>query len=106
MAITWWPGLSLGLVEALKEKPKPAPQLVQPKVEDQPLTPPTGKVKSLEEMMREAKQKAAGGGTSDAAPAPTEPPRVKSLEELMREAKAKKAAEVEPEAEAAPDAGE
>jgi C4-dicarboxylate transporter DctM subunit len=107
MVITWWPGLSLGLVEALKEKPTPAPQLVQPKVEDQPLTPPTGKVKSLEEMMREAKQKAASdGGTSDATPAPTEPPRVKSLEELMREAKAKKAAEAEAAPEAAPDAGE
>jgi C4-dicarboxylate transporter DctM subunit len=105
MVITWWPGLSVGLVEALKEKPKPAPAVVQPKVDDQPLAPPTGKVKSLEEMMREAKQKATtDGGLSDATPAPAEPPRVKSLDELMREAKARRAADADADAEV--DAGE
>ena len=59
MVITWWPGLSLGLVEALKAKPPPpttAPVTPKPDAAPQP-TP--GKVKSLEEMMREAKEKAA-----------------------------------------------
>lgn len=78
--ITWWPGMSTGLVEALKEKPK----VVQLPVANQPVDAPDAgsgeppKVKSLEEIMREAKEKAAK---------PPEPARVKSLEELMREAK-------------------
>jgi len=79
--ITWWPGMSTGLVEALKEKPK----VVQlPVANQQPIDAPDAgsgeppKVKSLEEIMREAKEKAAK---------PPEPARVKSLEELMREAK-------------------
>lgn len=115
VVITWWPGLSLGLVEALKAKPPPpvvAP--VTPSPED--VRPPEpGKVKSLEEMMREAKEKGGSGATGEApkvksleemmreakqknagadeAPAPTEPARVKSLEEMMREAKEKAAQE-------------
>jgi C4-dicarboxylate transporter, DctM subunit len=78
--ITWWPGMSTGLVEALKEKPK----VVQLPVANQPVDAPDAgsgeppKVKSLEEIMREAKEKAAK---------PPEPARVKSLEELMREAR-------------------
>lgn len=128
MIVTWIPEMSTGLVNALKAKPKVAPKPVLPTQPTQPVAEP-GKVKSLEEMMREAKQKAAGetdGGVVEAprvksleemmreakekaakdqaAPPPpenTEPPRVKSLEELMREAKEKSARE----AEAAVDAG-
>jgi len=83
VAITWVPSMSLGLVEALKAKPVPAPVIIQ-NVEQTP-TPSDAGVKSLAELMREAKQKA------DAGPPPET--RVKSLEELMREAKEKKAAE-------------
>lgn len=105
-AITWVPSMSTGLVEALKEKPK---AVVMPvfdagvpiDVADAGTGAP--KVKSLEEIMREAREKAAreaagidGGETAAPpapTPAPTEPPRVKSLEELMREAKEKAARE-------------
>ncbi len=83
VVVTWVPWMSLGLVEALKTKPKPAPVIIQ-NVEQTPQPSDAG-VKSLAELMREAKQKA------DAGPPPEL--RVKSLEELMREAKEKKAAE-------------
>lgn len=82
MVITWFPSMSLGLVEALKSKPHPAPVIIQ-NVEAPPPAADAG-VKSLAELMREAKQRA------DAGPPPET--RVKSLEELMREAKEKKAA--------------
>jgi hypothetical protein len=100
IAITWFPGMSTGLVDALKEKPKPVVALPKP---DQPaasVDAGTGapKVKSLEEMMREAKERAAraaadGGAEAGPPPPPAEPPRVKTLEELMREAKEKAARE-------------
>lgn len=83
VVITWLPWMSLGLVEALKKKPAPVPVIIQ-NVEQTPLPSDAG-VKSLAELMREAKQKA------DAGPPPET--RVKSLEELMREAKERKLAE-------------
>jgi C4-dicarboxylate transporter DctM subunit len=82
MVITWWPGLSLTLVDVFKATPA-AMKTVEPTAPvkvNEPL--PDGKVKSLEELMRAAKQDAG-----------SPPPRVKSLEELMREAKGRKAAE-------------
>jgi C4-dicarboxylate transporter DctM subunit len=125
VAITWVPAFSLGLVEALDDQP-PAPAATMPTTPSpesaatEPATP--GKVKSLQELMREAqgggaadagadaaprvkslqelmeeaKAKDAGApdaGVDAAAPAPAAPPRVKSLQELMQEAKAKEAAE-------------
>ncbi|MBL8914566.1 MAG: TRAP transporter large permease subunit [Archangium sp.] len=109
-AITWVPSMSTGLVEALKEKPK---AVVMPvfdagvPIDSADAGSAAPKVKSLEEIMREAREKAAreaagiDGGEAAAppapAPAPTEPPRVKSLEELMREAKEKTAREAAPE---------
>jgi len=102
MAITWWDGLSLGLVHMLRSKPQQeAPAMVTPEA---PVAPhEENKVKSLEELMREAKEKAAGGD----AGAAEEPKRVKSLEELMREAKEKQAAQEQAaeEKQAAEDAG-
>jgi hypothetical protein len=51
----------------------------------------------MQEMMREAKDKAGDGGGSEpqgaVEPTPSEPPRVKSMQEMMREAKEKAAAE-------------
>ena len=115
--ITWWPGLALSLVHALKAKPAEVPAPAAPA---QPGTPevanpaPTqvapaageGKVKSLEELMKAAKQKkAAEAGAEEvpaAEPAPSagsapagEAPRVKSMQELMREAKERKEKEAE-----------
>lgn len=86
IAITWFPDMSTGLVKALKEKPKVVAKPVTPTQPTQPVNEP-GKVKSLEEMMREAKQKAENDGGV------VEAPRVKSLEEMMREAKEKAAKE-------------
>jgi C4-dicarboxylate transporter DctM subunit len=104
VVITWVPGLSLTLVHALKAPPPAA--VVKPEGPVAPVTPPTGegKVKSLEELMREAKQKKA---LEEGASAPEAPKRVKTLEELMREAKERKALEVAPAApeETSPDAG-
>ena len=103
MAITWWPGLSLGLGQALKEEPKkvaPAPDA--PKAPDAPVVAPDaapGRVKTLEELMRDARR--GDGGAGAAAPAPEAPPperRVKSMEELMREAKERAAGQPAPEA--------
>lgn len=92
VVITWWPGLSLTLVDVFKDEPA---AVVKPTEPTTPVEqPPDGKVKSLEELMREAKQQ-------EDAPAP--PQRVKSLEELMREAKEKKEDAPAPEADA--DAG-
>jgi C4-dicarboxylate transporter DctM subunit len=116
--VTWWPGLSLALVHALKEKPAieaPAPAVpTRPGVPEvaapsQPAGPAAGegKVKSLEELMKAARQKqAAEAGSAPGAAQPPaaegtpagEPPRVKSMQELMREAKERK----EREADAAP----
>ncbi len=85
--ITWWPGLSLTLVDALNAKPKQAPAVEQPQVPAPDTSAPdagAGTVKSLEELMREAKQQ-DGGEAGE--------PRVKSLEELMRDARQKAAGE-------------
>lgn len=83
VVITWWPGLSLTLVDVFKDEPA---GVVKPAEPTTPVEqPPDGKVKSLEELMREAKQKKGQGAEGG------EPQRVKSLEELMREAKEKKA---------------
>lgn len=116
--ITWWPPLTLSLVQALKAKPAEAPA---PAVPPQPGTPGApgvaapapaeagpaagdGKVKSLEELMKAAKQKKAAEAGGEPAPseapaaeaAPSgEAPRVKSMQELMREAKERKAQEAE-----------
>jgi C4-dicarboxylate transporter, DctM subunit len=95
VVITWVPQLSLGLIQALKTDatttsaptsaptttPTPAPTEVAPP------TPPDGegRVKSLQEIMNEAKAK--DGGASEPAPG-----KVKSLQEIMEEAKAKDAA--------------
>jgi C4-dicarboxylate transporter DctM subunit len=119
MCITWVPSMSLGLVELLKAKPaapaKPVTPLPQPEA-----APSTGdgKVKSMQELMREAQEKQggegqpsgeaprvksmqelmreaqekAGGDEGAQAPAPQEPPRLKSMQELMREAKEREAA--------------
>ncbi|MEW6434725.1 MAG: TRAP transporter large permease subunit [Myxococcota bacterium] len=108
VVITWVPGLSLGLVHALNAPP-PA-EVVKPAEPAAPVTPPPGegKVKSLEELMREAKEKKALEESGEAPPTEREAPkRVKSLEELMREAKEKKALEAVPAAaeQSPPDAG-
>ncbi|MDP1823846.1 MAG: TRAP transporter large permease [Archangium sp.] len=95
MVITWVPSMSTGLVDALKKKPVPV-QTVTPKPEDPPSSPSDGGVKSLADMMREAKLK------QDAGPPPEV--KVKSLEEMMREAKEKRAAQ-QPAPESAEDAG-
>lgn len=85
MVITWVPSMSTGLVDALKKKPVPVQTAVTPRPEDTPSSPSDGGVKSLADMMREAKLK------QDAGPPPEV--KVKSLEEMMREAKEKRAAE-------------
>ncbi len=64
--ITWVPSMSLGLVEALKKKPAPVPQLITN--EPQQATPPPEKVKSLADMMREAREKKAAEAAADAGP--------------------------------------
>jgi len=80
VVITWLPGLSLGLGEALKaDKETPAGATT-------PTEPP--KVKSLDELMKESQQ--GSGGADDGAG------KVKSLQELMEEAKAKESGEAEP----------
>ncbi len=95
MFITWIPGMSLGLVDALKAKPPPVVAPVEPRPDEPP--PGDGKVKSLQELMREAKEQGGEGeGAQAPAPAPSEPPRVKSMQELMREAKDKAPAEDAP----------
>jgi hypothetical protein len=77
--ITWWPGLSLGLGEALKsDKETPAGATT-------PTEPP--KVKSLDELMKESQ----GSGSADEGAG-----KVKSLQEIMEEAKAKESGEAEP----------
>ena len=87
VVITWWPGMSTGLVEAFKAKPAPAPVALPAAVDAAPSQPGSPAVKSLSELMREANARAAGldGGTAPS-------PRVKSLTELMREQQAKAAA--------------
>ncbi len=101
VVITWVPGLSLGLVHLVNAPPPEVAKPVAAPTDAPAEAPPAGegKVKSLEEMMREAKEKKEPGAAAE------EPKRVKSLEELMRESKARPQAEDAP-AEAAPDAGE
>jgi len=77
LLIVWFPLLSTGLGRILDGKPlvdEPAP--VEQKPEEKEPSEPG--VKTIEEMMREAQQKAGGGAE--------EPPRVKTLEEMMKEA--------------------
>jgi C4-dicarboxylate transporter DctM subunit len=103
MIITWVPALSLGIVDMVRAEPE------TPTTPDTPATPTdpkvktldeimreqqqggadTGKVKSLQEIMDEAKAKAAGGDADEAADAA--PAKVKTLQEIMEEAKAKAA---------------
>lgn len=94
VVITWVPSLSLSLVEFLKEQPaKPAAVEKAKAAEPEPAPQPEG-VKSLEELMRERKQKAAESPAAEPAPAePSAEGRVKSLEEIMREQKQKAAQE-------------
>ena len=74
LVVTWWPPLSLSLVEGLKAKPAAVA----------PLSPdPTG-LKSLDELMREQREKNAAAVEGDASA-----PRVKTLQELMQESRAK-----------------
>jgi C4-dicarboxylate transporter DctM subunit len=105
VVITWVPSLSLGILEALKadkETPAgPTAPVAPPKVKslDELMKESqgagagsdddAGKVKSLVELLEEAKAKEAG----EAEPAPAG--KVKSLQELMEEAKAKEAGEAE-----------
>lgn len=91
VVITWVPSLSLSLVEFLKKKEEPAqPAAVEKAKAAEPAPQPEG-VKSLEELMRERKQKAAEAPEEDPAAEPPSEGRVKSLEELMRERKQKAA---------------
>jgi C4-dicarboxylate transporter DctM subunit len=82
IVITWLPGLSLGLGEALKANKAPAAGATTP------TEPP--KVKSLDELMKESQGTGAGAPNDDGAG------KVKSLQELMEEAKAKESGEAEP----------
>jgi C4-dicarboxylate transporter DctM subunit len=79
MLITWFPLLSTGLGRILDGKPLfDEPVVEQPKEDAPPAD--TGGVKTLEDMMREAREKAEGGEGA---------PKVKTLEELMRDAQQK-----------------
>jgi C4-dicarboxylate transporter DctM subunit len=91
MAVTWFPGMSLGLVELVNNKPAAA-------AVDAPASapPPTAGTKTLQQLMAEqraARDTADAGvadpGSSSAAPAPQ---RVKTLQELMAEQRARGAA--------------
>jgi hypothetical protein len=107
-AIVAWPGLSLTLVDLVKEKPKPvmvpttgpAPEVPPTTGKEKSLeelmkgvkspgaeAPPAGKEKSLEELMRDAKEKAQPGGE----PASAAPAVEKTMQELMQEAKQRQA---------------
>jgi C4-dicarboxylate transporter DctM subunit len=94
VVITWVPSLSLGLIQALKTDATTSAPTSAPTTTPTPapteVAPPTpadgeGRVKSLQEIMNEAKAK--DGGASEPAPG-----KVKSLQEIMEEAKAKDAA--------------
>jgi C4-dicarboxylate transporter DctM subunit len=92
VVITWVPALSLGLIEALKREPTTASPPATPAPTEVIPPAPTdgeGRVKSLQEIMNEAK--ANDGGTSEPVPG-----KVKSLQEIMEEAKAKDAAGDQP----------
>jgi C4-dicarboxylate transporter DctM subunit len=97
VAITWVPAFSLGLVRALDDEPAPSiPATTSPPTDTAPAAPDgtPGKVKSLQELMRDVQGAAdAGADASGAAGGDTGPGRVKSLQELMEEAKAKASAE-------------
>ena len=85
VVVTWVPALSLTLVDFFAEKPA-APATKADGEAPMPApteAPATGGEKSLQEIMRQAKERAEG--TAPAA----EPAREKSLQELMREAKEK-----------------
>jgi C4-dicarboxylate transporter DctM subunit len=114
--LTWFPLLSTGLGRILDGKPLfDEPVVEQPK-EDTPKPAESG-VKTLEDMMREAREKTEGadeppkvktleelmrdaqqkGTDEESAPEPEEPARVKTIEELMREAKEKQEKQAEQE---------
>jgi C4-dicarboxylate transporter DctM subunit len=97
VVLTWVPAFSLGLVHALKNKPAATPTSTNA-IEAPPsaTTPPdgnaSGKVKSLQELMRAAQGGGADAAVGDAGAGgdtATAPGRVKSLQELMEEAKQK-----------------
>jgi hypothetical protein len=90
VVITWVPSLSLGLIQALKTDAATSAPTTTPTPAPTEVAPPTpadgeGRVKSLQEIMNEAK--ANDGGASEPVPG-----KVKSLQEIMEEAKAKDAA--------------
>lgn len=93
VVITWVPAFSLGLVHALDDKAD-VPAVTVPVPSSEPATDGagTGKVKSLQELMRETQGNAGDGADAgvggDGSPAPG---RVKSLQEMMEEAKQKEA---------------
>ncbi len=91
--ITWFPQLSLALVEAV-HAPSTAPPVSTSTPADAGTVVDAGppRVKSLAELMAEMKanKPAAAGAVVDAGP-----PRVKSLAELMAEQKARMAADVD-----------
>ncbi|MEN9798831.1 MAG: hypothetical protein RL653_2527 [Pseudomonadota bacterium] len=114
--ITWWPPLSLTLVQALKSKaavevPAEVPAPARPEIAAPESAPAAaaveapageGKVKSMAEMMKEAREKkAAAEGKAPEAEAPAAadpapaagPQRVKSMQEMMQEARERKARE-------------
>ena len=98
--VTWVPSLSLGLVEALRAKPAAVEAPAAPEVKslDENMGDTSGgsghaatpKVKSLQEIMNEAKTRSSGeqAAVPDDAGTPGTPGRVKSLQEIMQEAKA------------------
>ncbi|MER2560387.1 MAG: TRAP transporter large permease subunit [Myxococcaceae bacterium] len=115
--VSYVPEMSTGLVFALRNEAKveaPLPTTPTPNTPVEPNKPPEGDApeKSLQDLMREAKDKADGGEATAPAPEkslqdlmreakekaaqeapPAEPPREKTLQELMQEAKQKPATE-------------
>lgn len=104
--ITWVPLLSVGLVRVVNGEPLFPEEKVsdeKPPEDEKPAETPdpgSGGVKTLQQLMEEAKKKS---GTASEGDAPEEPPRVKTLQELMEEAKKRSGEEVEAPAEAAPE---
>jgi C4-dicarboxylate transporter, DctM subunit len=89
--ITWVPSFSTALLpdKSVPTQPAPVPQGDAPRP-----TPTPGKVKSMEELMKE--QGSAPNDSAPGADVPATPSRVKSLEELMKEQQSQESNAVPP----------
>jgi C4-dicarboxylate transporter, DctM subunit len=88
--ITWYPPMSLALVDKGASEEKPVEDV---KPVEAPVDAGPKRAKTVQELLQEQMAREADGGTADATPPPTEQPRrAKTVQELLQEQMAKEAA--------------